>query len=194
MTVRHFVGLDLGPPTEPTGLAVVARPKATPDGPPPAYDLRHLQRFPPGTPYPEVIAAVVRLLRTPLDACWLLADYTGVGWAVQELLADGLEGRVTTQYSAVAVSAGNAVAAGERGGLVVPKADLVGTLQVLLQTRRLRIPVGLPYADDLVRDLGAYRPRAIAPADAAAWRDAPHDDLVFAVALAAWGGEQARPR
>lgn len=197
--VRHFVGLDLGPPTEPTAVAVLERRRLRPGGealPPPAYALRHLERFPPGTQYPDVVAATRELLRMPpLRGAWLLADATAVGWAVQELVCDGLRGRVTALYSPVVLSGGGAVEAGARGGIAVPKADVVGTLQVLLQTRRLAVPAALAHADELARGLAVYRPRLpLAGSDAMAWRDGRHDDLVLAVALAAWAGEAARPR
>ena len=47
----------------------------------------------------------------------------------------------------------------------------------------------------LVRELENYRPKVILPtADMLQWRDGAHDDLILAVALAAWGGERALRR
>ena len=74
----------------------------------------------------------------------------------------------------------------------VAKTDLIGTLQVLLQTRRLLIPRTLSHAPVLVRELENYRPRVmLSKNDEMAWRDGSDDDVLFAVALAAWGGEHA---
>jgi hypothetical protein len=199
MVTRYFVGLDLAPPGLPTALAVVGRPRLRPADPAttrPVYSLRHLHRFPPGTPYPAVVDAVVALLRTPpLPFAWLLADYTGVGQAVLDLVRDGLRRGVDCTFSPVVLTAGGTVTIGPVGGYAVPKTDLVGTLQVLLQTRRLQIATSLPDVATLVRELAAYRAKvAIGPGDALAWRDAPHDDLVLAAALAAWAGERALSR
>jgi hypothetical protein len=87
---QYFVGLDLGQSSDPTALAVLERPRVEPGAPPgmrrPPYALRHLQRFPPGTPYQEIIETVRQLLRTPpLPGADLVGDTTGVGRAVVSL-------------------------------------------------------------------------------------------------------------
>ena len=199
MPTRYFVGLDLGRPSEPTALAVLSRERLTPRDRTdrrPTYALSHLKRFPPGTPYPAVLAGLVALLKAPvLHRSWVLADYTGAGWPVQQMLAGGLKGTVCCHYSAVILTASGTMVPGGRGGLAIPKADVVGTLQVLLQTRRLRIAKELPEVQTLTRELAAYRPKVtLAPAEATTWREGAHDDLVFAAGLAAWGGEAALPR
>jgi hypothetical protein len=77
----------------------------------------------------------------------------------------------------------------------VPKKELIATLQVLLQTRRLQIAPSLHDAPILVRELENYRVK-ISPARNEIfepWREGQHDDLVLAVALAAWAGERALP-
>jgi hypothetical protein len=194
---RFFVGLDLGTPGLPTALAVLGRPRALEStSHRPAYALRHLQRFPPGTSYPAVVEAVVELLRTPpLPFAWLLADYTGVGQAVLDLFRDGFRRQVDCTFSPVVLTAGGSATTGPYGGFAVPKTDVVGTLQVLLQTRRLHIASGLADAPTLVRELETYRPKVpFGRDDAAVWRDGAHDDLVLAAALAAWAGERALPR
>jgi hypothetical protein len=196
---RYFVGLDLGRPSEPTALAVLGRSTLPRDDPPqsrPGYDLRHLHRFPPGTPYPQILTEVRELLRSSSLAgqAWLLADYTGAGWPVQALFAQGLQTTVTCFYSPVILTISGTVVPNGRAGLAVPKADLVGTLQVLLQTRRLQISRQLDEAATLTRELAAYRPKTkLDPTDAIAWREGAHDDLVLAVGLAAWAGEAALP-
>jgi hypothetical protein len=198
MLTRYFIGLDLGTPGLATAMAVLDRPRLTPDDPPgfrPTYGLRHLHRFPPSTSYPTVIEAVAGLLQTPpIHRAVLLADITGVGNAVLDLIRDRFRGRVDCTFSQVVLTAGGAATTGPTGGYAIPKSDVVGTLQVLLQTRRLQIASSLPDAGTLVRELEAYRPRVILTPDAAAWRETPHDDLVLAAALAAWAGENALPR
>jgi hypothetical protein len=72
---------------------------------------------------------------------------------------------------------------------------LVGVLQVLLQTRRLRIAQALPEAAILAKELETFQVKITAAANEAfgAWREGQHDDLVLAVALAAWAGERGLP-
>src|SRR5262245_15634737 len=197
---RYFMGLDLGQARDFTALAVLERPLVQPGDPPsqrrPAYALRHLHRFPLGTPYPEVAREVVRLLRTPpLPGALLTVDQTGVGRAVVDMLADALRDNVTCAFCPVTLTGGHAVTAGEEGGLRVPKKALVGAVQVLLQTQRLHIARSLPDAPLLVRAFENCRVQVTASANETveAWREGQHDELVLAVALAAWVGEQALP-
>lgn len=198
--VRCFVGLDLAQASAFTALAVLERPRVPPRASPaqrrPAYALRHLRRFPLGTPYPEVIREVRGLLQTPaVEGALLMVDQTGVGKAVVRLLDDGLRHQVTCLCWPVMLSAGHARTTDEGGGTLLPKKELVGTLQVLLQTRRLHIGTSLPDAALLVKELENFKAKVTLARDdaVAAWREGQHDDLVLAVALAAWGGEQALP-
>jgi hypothetical protein len=50
--------------------------------------LRHLERVPIGTPYPDVVRRVVEITRSPLltGPVHLAVDNTGVGAAVMDLL------------------------------------------------------------------------------------------------------------
>jgi hypothetical protein len=81
---------------------------------------------------------------------------------------------------------------GENGSLYVPKKELVSTLQVLLQLRRLQVARTLPEALLLVKELEHFRVNVTTPRAETfeSWREGKNDGLVFAVALAAWVGEQ----
>jgi hypothetical protein len=80
---------------------------------------------------------------------------------------------------------------GEPGQWHVPKKTLVAVVKVLLGTRRLKIEPGLTEAATLVRELEMFRVKvnALGNESFEAWRERDHDDLVLAVALAAWAGE-----
>jgi len=58
------------------------------------------------------------------------------------------------------VGSGPNAGGGTTCGLVVPKLELVGTMQVLLQTQRLKIADSLPEAPVLVRELEVFRAAA----------------------------------
>src|SRR5581483_810906 len=77
----------------------------------------------------------------------------------------------------------------------VPKRDLIAAAQVLLQDNRLKIAENMPDTSTLTRELQNYHVK-IDPLTAhdsyAAWREGVHDDLVFAVSLAVWLGENQR--
>lgn len=197
---RYFVGLDLGQAQDYSALVVLERP-VVPVGTPrhlrrPAYDLRYLHRWPLGTAYPAIVKDVRTLLQQPpLPNSILMVDQTGVGRAVVDMLAEGLRGQVTCMFMPVTITAGQQATVSDTGCFNVPKKILVGTLQVLLQSRRLRIGRSLPGAAALVKELENFRIKITNARQESfeAWRASQHDDLVLAVALAAWEGEITLP-
>ena len=67
-------------------------------------------------------------------------------------------------------------------------------MQVLLQTSRIRFARDMPMVPTLVKDLQEFRVKinALTAHDSyGAWRQGTHDDLVLAVAVAAWYGQRA---
>jgi hypothetical protein len=194
--LRYYAGLELGMGAHPTALAVLERASLpflrSPQDKPPAYSLRHLERYPPGTGYPAIIESVVSLLRKPpLPGSYLLIDYTGAGRPVCSLVIRGLSGQVDHTWTAVLLTAGVMESNPAAGEVHVAKTDLVSTVQVMLQTKRLLVSNQLAHASLFVRELENYRPKVALPKpDQIQWRDSQHDDLILAVALAAWGGER----
>ena len=81
----------------------------------------------------------------------------------------------------------------------MPKRDLVSVVQVLLQSERLKIAASLKEASTLTAELLAFKVSISLKGhdsygnDVGPWRENPHDDLVLAVAMAAWYGEEYRP-
>jgi len=76
----------------------------------------------------------------------------------------------------------------------VPKRELVTNLQVMLEERKLRVAGGMAEAATLVREMREMRVK-ITPSGRevyAARGKGEHDDLVMAVALAAWWLERKR--
>jgi hypothetical protein len=178
---RFVLGLDLGQAADFTALAVVEES----DAKPPALAVRHLRRFPPGTSYGAIAAAVAEtVLDGGLARPPLVADLTAVGPGLLPTLRAAVRpARVTP----VVLTAGLDATRGDDGTWRVPKRDLVTAMQLLLQERRLRVAPALPDAAVLVRELTAFRAKVtLAEGDAADWRERPADDLVLAVALAAW--------
>ena len=199
-TVRHFISIDLGQAADFTAVAVLERPLIHCHDPNqnrrPNYALRHLERFPLGTHYSQVAQAIVPLIKQLEDKqLSILVDQTGVGRAVVMRLVEGLRAAAPWVLHPCTLTAGTEVTKGESGGLYVPKKELVGTLQVLLQGRRLQIPRTLPQAALLALELENFKSKPrLATADAPLdWREGLHDDMVLAVALAAWWGEATIP-
>jgi len=195
-----YAGLDLGQSQDWTALAIVQRHGPAGGA---AYHVRHLERPELGTPYPavvETVAARVRALRSavPPPTVVLVVDKTGVGAPVVDMFRRAALG---VPLTAVTITGGNAVA---RDGedVHVPKRDLVSTLQVLLQSGRLKVAAGLPLAHVLTKELTNFRVTialnghdGYGAGTESAWREAgTNDDLVLAVALACWVAENKEDR
>jgi hypothetical protein len=194
----YFVGLELGQAQNSSALVVLTRPLVLPRDPLRicCYSMRHLQRFPLGTHYSQVLMTVLKLLQAPaLEGAVLIMGRTGVGQPVLDSFAESLRHRVTCLFCPVTITSGQEVTTGAVGGLRVPRNELVGILHVLLQNRRLQVARGLPDAWILVRELENFRLKATVarPESFGTWQESHHDELVLALALAAWAGEKALP-
>lgn len=191
----YVLGLDLGQAQDPTALAILERVPGAVAADPVAHLVRHLQRWALWTRYPQIVADVRDLLeRPPLKGATaaLVIDATGVGAAVVDLLKDaGLGVRLVP----VTITAGSEAHEGFEGWRV-PKRDLVGAVQVLLQRRRLRIAKALAEAEALLTEMEGFRVQITAAGrdTYGAGPEGTHDDLVVAVALACWFAEMWCPR
>jgi hypothetical protein len=123
--MSFYVGLDLGQSNDYTALAVVEKVEGGLGGErnDPDLHLRHLERYPLRTPYPDMVAQVAALVEDPqlrttrldrrlgqmvLDEPDLLVDATGVGRPVVDLFRErGLK------YKAITITGGNKVTGAE---------------------------------------------------------------------------------
>ena len=157
------------------------------------YEVRHLERFPIGTPYPEIVARVVDLQsRGPLKDAPCVTDATGVGAPVMDML------RAARAYCVgVTITGGDSVSQAN-GEYRVPKRDLASVCIVMLQAGRLQIANRLPggIGPLLKKELAAFRVKinlATGHDSYEAWRESDHDDLVLSVALPLWYAEYLPP-
>lgn len=177
-----------------------------------SYDLIHLDRW-QGKDYRDaipVVQAVVQRVRQAASQEFfqrngytragegepvvsLVVDQTGVGEAVIESLREA--GLVC---QGIVIHGGDSVNPMD-GGYRVPKRELVGVVEVLLQNRRLRIGRTIPMAQVLVNELQSFQAKIklttghTSYAADESWREGEHDDTVLAVAMAAWYGEHVNP-
>jgi len=191
----YVVGIDLGQVRDYTALSVVERleePERKWDPLRRNYAVRHLERFLLGTTYPVVADRVATIVADPRlrGNCYVVADGTGVGLPVVQLLR---QRQPKMHIASVVITGGEAVASQDLD-FRVPKRHLVATLQVLLQTGRLKVASAVPDAQLLVDEMLAFESR-ITPSGNdiyGSWREGSHDDLVLSVALACWYGENKR--
>jgi hypothetical protein len=208
--LRHIIGLDLGKLSDPTALAVLRW--SVPPAPPrihaglvtyrarqkPAeriYEVPTLRRWPLSTPYADIVKALAAYIKgeqfreaPPM----LVLDETGVGTAVCERVRAKLrEEAAPCSLRMVTITAGAAVSLVGPGRWHVAKKELASRMQVLLGQRRLQVAPDLAEAKQLVRELGTFQVKITAAGNETfeSWRERDHDDLVLAVALAAWAAE-----
>lgn len=217
------IGLDIGQKVDPTALVVVET-LDVPSGRTqeqwrhqemavwyktrqPTYEtlytVRHLERIPLGTGYPDVCARLVEVLvklrtaelaqrsrgisdGTPLTLRSLYADATGVGNPVVQMLREALSSHPQAsdcRLYPITFTHGDRY---ERRTGSMGKAYLVSRLQVLLQTKRLKLPSTHPDVPTLVRELQDYEIRVDSNANDTygAFKVGTHDDLATALGLA----------
>jgi hypothetical protein len=202
LTPTYIVGLDLGERRDYTALTILQR-HVLPTGEA-MYDVVELERW-RGKGYsilPGKLSEVVNALyqaghRAQRDAgryrsmdpdIHILVDHTGVGIAVVE------EIRKAVRCIGVTITGGDAVT-GSGNDYRVPKRELVGRTQVLLEQRRLRIARDLDLTEVITRELENFRAKRslLTGHDSYGagedWREGNHDDCVLAVAMACWFGE-----
>ncbi len=154
---RFVVGLDLGQVQDYTAVEVVQR-SAVRDG---VMQILHLERFPLGTSYPTIVTRMAHLFATPplREQASLVVDATGVGTAVIDLLTQAKLSPI-----AITITGGDKIHREAKNRYSIPKRELVGCLQVLLQTGRLKIANALTEAELLVKELLAFQVKITASA------------------------------
>lgn len=195
---RWTVAADLGQSSDPTAICIMHHRRIPLDEWAPNlrakhwkqrftehFDVRHLERLPLGTPYPQVVQHCANLLaRPPLNSLSpkFVVDETGVGRAVcdQFDVAGLYPQRVT-------ITAGHEVT--QHGGRSwhVPKGVLVSGVDSRLNTGELGFAASLRDAEALRDELQNFQ-RSVTAAGRATYaaRTGQHDDLVLAVAIALW--------
>jgi hypothetical protein len=196
--MSFVIGLDLGQSADYTALSVVedvlkfdqlGRKHRS-------LHLRHLERYPLRTLYPDIADGVATLIRDPRlspeefygaklrrRVSELVVDQTGVGPAVTDLLKKrGL------RFRAVTITGGNETTYGG-GSWHVPKRDIVGALEVPFHTGQLKVAEDLSLWPVLKEELLNFKRNINLKTGHDSyehWRESDHDDLVLATALACW--------
>jgi hypothetical protein len=182
----YLVGVDLGQASDPSAIAVL---EAIPElG---KLRVRHLERVPLGTPYPDVVERVRRITASAASAgrCYVVVDATGSRAVVDLLRRARLQGGLLP----VVATSGSKESLAD-GYHHVPKRRLILGLQTMLARGVVQIAGELPARPELTRELEQMEMRVSRRGHKryGTWRAGGHDDLVFAVALACWGARVAQ--
>jgi hypothetical protein len=196
--MSFVIGLDLGQSADYTALSVIEDVLTSDQSGKKhrSLHLRHLERYPLRTLYPDIAEGVAALMRDPKlspDEFYgarlrrsvpeLVVDQTGVGPAVTDLLK-----KKGLRFRAVTITGGNKTTYGG-GSWHVPKRDIVGTLEVPFHTGALKVAENLELWPALREELLNFKRKInlkTAHDSYEHWRETDHDDLVLATALACW--------
>lgn len=143
-----YCGLDLGQRKDYTALCAVERcPEILLE-----YHTRSLKRFALGTSYPDIVRQVQTATeRYAIVPNLLLEDNTGLGATVSDLLR-----QAQLYFLPITITGGDKVTR-DGPSIRVPKRDFAATLQVLFQTKRLKIARRLPEAKTLTEELSSFQ-------------------------------------
>jgi phage FluMu gp28-like protein len=186
---RFVLGLDLGQTNDFTAMVVLERAENE-------LHARHIERLPLGISYPRQVERVAALVGSPQLAHDVLVavDSTGVGRAVVDLLRAALV-PLGTPLTAITITGGSTAShVGSKWS--IPKKDLIGAAQIALQSQVLKIASALPTAQLLADELAAYQVKISEDGrdTYGNGREAPHDDLVLALAIATYAATRPRRR
>lgn len=194
MPLGNFVlGIDLGQIYDYSALAVVERLQRFRDIPlgdvvrEDVHHVSYLHRWEKGTPYRQVVADTGRLMRDgDLKHACIVLDGTGVGREVAMLFLQAhREGQLGDYWPrAYTITGGREIT-----DQVVPKRELVGKLQTLLESGRLKIADELALGPILQREFLQFRVKTSPTTGNESYesaRERDHDDIVLAVALGSW--------
>lgn len=196
----YYLGVDFGSQQDYTALALVRRMPVLKQKQNPAgiisaettkieYQLLYLERMELGTPYTQIVDHVAQIIRDEevRGEITVIADATGVGLPVIQMMRE----RGIQPLVAIGIHGGNQINE-KQGGYSVPKRDLVSSLVVVLQSRRLRVAAGIKHRQQLVHEMQSFKMKQTKTgADSyEALMEKDHDDLVLALTYAIWYPER----
>ncbi|MGC8850548.1 MAG: hypothetical protein ACP5QI_08770 [Candidatus Bathyarchaeia archaeon] len=164
--MTHIMGVDLGKKRDYTAIAVLRKFEE-------AWKLVYMKRFKLGTPYASVIGYLKVLCEKIPEVAKIVVDQTGSEYFVEDL-AKAVSARV------------------EGVMLSLPrKEEVMGNLKKMMQEGRLKIP----YDEELIAELNAERYELTKAGKIQfSHPDGTHDDMLWALALAAYGTREEPDR
>lgn len=187
MAIHYQIGLSLGTRSNQSGLSVVEQIGEQYEGSPEQVTckVRLLERFEAGASYPDIIERTKELCEQG-GRPNLIIDATAAGLAVADLFKRAI---ASAKIITVTITGGFEVSEPDHHNFIMPKRELVSTIDAMLQSSLLKIAPDMAETETLTRALQGFqmKPKEItAEATSMLWREEAQDDLVFAVALACW--------
>jgi phage FluMu gp28-like protein len=172
------LGVDLGETHDPTALVALRQVGDE-------FHATHLERLKLNTSYERVTQGVVQLMEKPwyVDTA-LVVDATGVGRPVVERMED-----VGLNPIPVVITGGvNEIHEPGDWSWRVPRKTLLTIVQILFMRGQIKLPAGHKLTAELEHEIRNVKRRAKAGTNEATeiGRETEHDDIFFALCLAAW--------
>jgi Terminase RNaseH-like domain len=175
------LGVDIGQASDYTALVLVEAAVQV-DATRPELHVRYVDRF-RHVPYPALADRIATLCSYPaMRGARVVIDATGVGRPVVDMLRDRIDA-----LESITITGGQAATTSGRDHSV-PKADLVSSLKVLTETRRLKVSRDLPdqIRRALAAELAEFGYQQSDSGRTTYGGQGAHDDLVLALAMACW--------
>jgi len=181
--MAFYIGLDLGQANDFTALTVIEKKQVKDEI---QYHCRHLERLPLHMEYPDMISDLQKRINAINigDKYTIVADATGVGKPVIDFMR-----KERMSVVPVIITGGNQTNYDkEMGGWHVPKRDLISSIQLQLQERRLKFSEDIENLNQMIQELMNFKIKITAKGNDTyeAWREGEKDDLVLSLAMAVW--------
>lgn len=183
--INYYLSVDLGQANDYTAISILEKNDNR-------GFIRHLERLPLGTPYPDQVTRIKGLYQellkfrtTPV----IVVDFTGVGRAVSDLLT-----KERLPHIKLTITGGNEPhIKGDEWH--VPKQELISALLVSFQTGQLRISEQLPLADTLIKELINFKMKLNTKTKNISFeaREGTNDDLVLSLSQACYISGLGKP-
>jgi len=182
LDLHIFFGLDLGRRQDPSALAILERRHESPGRRHPVtfeleshlrFVLRHVEAFPLGTHYFEIVRRIRNLIQAAGPLKTLVVDASGVGAPIVEAFRAA---RLGAGLIPITITAAGHPHPDPHGGYLVPRRDLVSNLRILMERGLLKIPPAIHDKQALIKELIHFKDH----------QGNHHDDLAISLTLAAW--------
>ncbi len=182
LDLHTFFGLDLGRRQDPSALAILERRHDYTGRRDPVtfalelklrFVLRHVESFPLGTDYFEIVRRIRKLIQIADPLKTLVIDASGVGAPIVEAFRAT---RLNANLIPITITGSGQPHPDPHGGYLVPRSVLISNLRILMERGLLKIPPGIHAKQALVNELIHLKDH----------QGSDHDDLAISLTLAAW--------
>ena len=186
LALHTFFGLDLGRRQDPSAISILERRHDTTGRRDPItfepelrlrFVLRHVETFPLGTHYFEIVRRIRNLVHESSPFKTLVVDASGVGAPIVEAFRAA---RLGASLVPITITGTGHPHLDPHGGYLVPRRDLISNLRILMERGLLKIPPTIHAKEKLIKELINLKDH----------QGPHHDDLAISLTLAAWQSTQ----